>query len=126
MFSRPGNTETYLACVGYKGYARSKKYIDIIMARLEYWDQDDMSPLVGDSCLNDAFVDSVVSSSAYLSGVVVETLTAERDEYHRLKDAPRDQVDRNAFNKKNKDKLEVWVNCNNPKFMSNAKKLFVR
>jgi hypothetical protein len=95
------------------------------MARLARWDQADMSPLVGDACLNDAFVDSVVSSSAYFSDIVVETLTAERDEYYRLKNTPREQED-NAFNKKNKEKLDAWINCNRPKFMSNAKKLFVR
>jgi 23S rRNA U2552 (ribose-2'-O)-methylase RlmE/FtsJ len=130
MFSRPGNTETYLACVGYKGYDFAKPQIDIIMARLANWDQADMSPLVGSSCLNEDFVDSVVSSSGHLARIVVETLNAERDEYHRLKDVPGQPANTsnqsNIFDQKNKDKLEAWVNCNKPLMMSNSKKLRVR
>lgn len=124
MFSRPGNTETYLICIGYKGYDFSEKYINVIMDKLSDWN---MEPLVSLECLNDKFVESIIMSSKAFSDITIETLNAENVEYHRLKQKSRKEIqDTNCFNAKNKEKLELWVKCNNPMPMANNKKLNVK
>ena len=124
MFSRPGNTETYLICIGYKGYEYSEKYIDLIMNRLRNWN---MEPLVSMECLNDKFISSVINSSKVFSDITISTLNAENVEYHRMKGKSRREIqDTNIFNEKNKEKLEMWISCNKPRPMDNRKKLKVK
>lgn len=126
MFSKSGNSETYLVCLGYKNGQESKMVIDILSKRLSDWNLD---PLVSKECLSNSFISDIVRSQTQLANMQIEKLNGIISEYNRFIESKR--LDRNyisstnKFAEKNRDELNQWRSVNNLERLPRHKQLNV-
>lgn len=129
MFSKAGNSETYLVGLGYKGDPEvdGKKVTDILLDRLRVWN---LKPLVTKKCLGNTFLSAIIKSQKQLASAQIEKLTGTISEYNRFvksKKTDRKHVSNtNKFAKKNLSDLKRWVLTNPLKKLPHDKRLRVK
>jgi cap2 methyltransferase len=110
MTSRPGNSETYLVCIGYN---RKDKLIDLLIRRLGNFN---LKPLTTKKCLGDDFIGAIQKSQRYFTKIQIERLNKTLSEYYRFNKKQRliksDIEENNAFAEDNKKKIKQWKNTN--------------
>ena len=111
MFSKTGNSETYLVGLGYKG--KDIPIIKILLDRLKDWT---LKPLVTKKCLGNKFLSAIIKSQTYFIDEQIMTISDTISEYNRFvrsKKTDRKYVtSTNKFRKKNISDLERWVIVN--------------
>lgn len=125
MFSKSGNSETYLVGLGYLG--ENPEIIDIMKSRLITWNT---KPLLTKKCLGNKFISAIKSSHQHLSNMQIVKLTETVAEYKRFvasKNTSRDHIIATNKFKDSIDKdLKSWVEFNNMKKLPSSKKLRVK
>ena len=84
MFSKAGNSETYLVGLGYKGFngnIKSNKIISLLMDRLEKWK---LSPLIPMTELGDRFVNDIIKSQSHFSNRLIERIPETLREFDKF------------------------------------------
>lgn len=127
MFSKPGNSETYLVCLGYIGVEAASEVIELLHDRLVKWN---LKPLITKTCLSDAFLSSILRSQQHFANTQIERMTAAVSEYKRFVKsgrADRNHVNRtNKFAAKNKSDLVRWTKINDLERLSKHQQLHVK
>jgi hypothetical protein len=115
MFSKSGNSETYLVGLGYKAYGINSKYsiTKILLSRLNNWN---MKPLTTKGCLGNSFLSAIINSQKYFADKQLLKLTNIISEYKRYvksKNTDRKHIaNTNMFKEQNISDLEKWIRCN--------------
>lgn len=111
MFSKSGNSETYLVGLGYKG--SNLEVTRLLLDRLKDWG---LKPLVTKKCLGNAFLSAIINSQKHFANVQVIKLTDTVSEYNRFvkskKMSRKHIADTNKFREQNLRDLEKWIAAN--------------
>jgi 23S rRNA U2552 (ribose-2'-O)-methylase RlmE/FtsJ len=129
MFSKSGNSETYLVGLGYKPHTESNNnsVVRVLLDRLKNWS---LKPLTTKGCLGDAFLRSITDSQKYFSREQITKLVGIISEYNRFMKSKR--IDRkyvtntNKFRKQNILDLKKWTVVNPMKPLPPDKRLNVK
>lgn len=126
MFSRSGNSETYLVCIGYHGIdpTNSNSIQNILLGRLRNFS---LKPFVAKSCLNDEFISTIKKAQSYFAEaqiVKLEMLISEYKRFSASKKIDKNHIkNNNIFVETNKKNQENWLIRNEIKRISDSKQL---
>lgn len=113
LFSKSGNSETYLVCLGYKNPGLDHPVIAAMLNRLSNWNT---MPLLTKSCLGSRFLNSIINSQTYFIKKQINKLDLMMKEYYRFKKMKRPSSvyieKNNIFYKKNQEELTAWLEKN--------------
>lgn len=129
MFSKSGNSETYIIGLGYKasGDIDGKSVVSIMLDRLKNWS---LKPLTTKKCLGNTFLSVIIQSQKYFADTQIVKLTDIISEYNRfVKEKKTDRshiADTNKFKEDNTRDLEKWIMLNPMKRLRADKKLNVK
>ena len=113
LFSKSGNSETYLVCLGYKKPGLDHPVIASMLNRLRNWNT---KPLLTKTCLGKRFLSSIIKSQTYFAEKQINKLNLMMKEYYRFRKMKRPSADyiekNNIFYKKNQEELANWLRKN--------------
>ena len=113
MFSKAGNSETYLVGLG---YGRREGDVKILVDRLARWDEfvgeGGPKPIVTKGCLGEGFISAIVKSQSVFAEAQVRKIRMVISEYERIVCAGENGGGRNAFTDSNARDLDLWRRVN--------------
>ena len=112
MFSKAGNSETYLVGIG---YVRREEDVKILVDRLANWDnflEGGPKPVITKGCLGRDFITAIIKSQSVFACAQVKKIRAVISEYEKIELARGDGKGRNAFTDGNNRDLELWRRAN--------------
>jgi hypothetical protein len=104
LFSKSSNSETYLIGIGYKGYAESKQFIDILSDRLKKWEY---SSVVSKDCLGQEYMDIIIDSQKELADIQIDQINKIIDEFDRIKHEHKPKISQKYTSEVTAD-LDSW------------------
>ncbi len=126
MFSRSGNSESYLVCIGYHGFdIKDKKSVQSIF--LNRLIEFSLKPLITKSCLGDDFIRTIQQAQTYFVKAQIVKLNMLISEYKRF--AKEKKIDKNhirntnIFARENKINQYNWLIRNSIIRISDNKQL---
>jgi hypothetical protein len=130
MFSKSGNSETYLIGLRYKGDAKTNTGESVIKLLLDRLSDFSMRPLITKKCLGNSFINAITKSQTYFSNCQIIKITNIISEYERIvksKNMNRQHItNNNMFTKENIDSLKKWNEVNPLKILPRYKSLKVK
>lgn len=132
MFSKSGNSETYLVCIGYNGYDGDfgKEGVTVqrlLLERLKNWC---LKPLVTKNCLGNGFLNAIKNSQTYFANIQIKKLNniiSEHARYVKSKNTDRKHISNtNMFKDENLRELNNWKRVNTLKILPYDKNLKVK
>ena len=118
MFSKSGNSETYLVCMGYNGYDRSNIFIQILAERMRSWNFDhliEMPPMCG------GFISAIIESQTYFVKTQIEKIENIISEYNRYISGGK--IDRHHIFKTNMFHADMIENIRKWRLSNTVKRL---
>lgn len=128
MFSRSGNSESYLVCIGYHGFDPTdmKSVQSIFLKRLINFS---LKPLITKSCLGNDFIRVIQQAQTHFVEAQIlklSTLISEYERFSREKKIDKNYIkNNNVFAKENKKDQDNWLIRNEIKRIDNSKQLNV-
>lgn len=122
LFSKSGNSETYLVCINYKGYeyfcAGDTSIQDMLSERLKNWTN---SPMLSEECLGEGFMNALIKSQEYLARTQItklKNIISEYTKYTTSGKLDRKYIgDTNLFRSTNERELQLWSNLHPVRYL---------
>lgn len=126
MFSRPGNSETYLVCIGYHGFnPENKSSVQyLLLDKIKNWST---TPLITKKNLGSKFINMIQNAQNYFADTQITHLENVISEYNLLKNKNIKYITSyNRFSKQNEIDQKRWLKINVIRSLPNNKRLNVR
>lgn len=116
MFSKSSNSETYLVCLGYKGYDHfhnQEGLYEVLLGRLT---SRECHPVITKKCLGNGFLKAIIKSQTHFSLVQIEKIHNIISEFNKYAEEKITDIKHitstNMFRQSNNDDLMLWERIN--------------